>query len=767
MSRFCLVLLPAVVCFAAMAGEDALVKALTALDSDALTADEHKRWTRALDDDAWARLREMERADSRAWAAVQTKADWERFRDARIGKLREAMNVPPPGRPLSIEITRTINAAGYRIENLVFDSRPGLPVTANLYLPEPARPKMPGILICHSHHAPKTEGELQDMGANWARAGCMVLVMDQLGHGERRQQPFGGRQDYRSRYYTGMQLHLIGESLTGWMVADHMRGVDVLLSRPGVDSEKIISIGAVAGGGDPSAVTAALDPRIACAVPFNFGGPQPETRFPLPADAEDSFNYAGSGSFESTRNLSLSVRDGFLPYVMVASLAPRALIYGHEFAWDREHDPVWKRLQKVYGFYNATDRLGSTHGFGNVKLRPPEASHCNNVGPAQRSGIYPCFERWFGIPVAKEDKERHSAEELTCLTDATRTKFQIKPVHEVARIIGAERAAAARAALEVLAPDARRAKLREGWARLLGDIEPRPLLSADVRERRVVEGVRVERLVLQFEKNIALPAMILFPTETPAPPPVVVCVAEEGKKSFLKERSSEIGSLLKKGVAVCLLDVRGSGEAGGSTEPNRHKSTTDASATELMLGQTMLGARLRDLRAALAYLRTRNDLDAKRVALWGDSFAAVNEGPFEDQPESKGKWPNEVRPLGAMLALFGALYEGDVRAVLARKGLTGFEAAFVSHFCYFPHDSIVRGALSMGDLCDVAAALAPIPVRLESLVDERDNIAPDAELRRAWAPALKAYAKDPNRVTLATEISRDGAASLAEALQRR
>ena len=40
-------------------------------------------------------------------------------------------------------------------------------------------------------------------------------------------------------------------------------------------------------------------------VPFNFGGPQPETQFPLPADAELSFNYAGGGSWESTRNLPL------------------------------------------------------------------------------------------------------------------------------------------------------------------------------------------------------------------------------------------------------------------------------------------------------------------------------------------------------------------------------------------------------------------------------------------------------------------------------
>jgi amino acid transporter len=55
-----------------------------------------------------------------------------------------------------------------------------------------------------------------------------------------------------------------------------------------------------------------LDARIACVVPFNFGGPQPETVFPLPADA-DAFNYAGGGSWESTRNLRLSARDGFLP----------------------------------------------------------------------------------------------------------------------------------------------------------------------------------------------------------------------------------------------------------------------------------------------------------------------------------------------------------------------------------------------------------------------------------------------------------------------
>jgi len=174
-------------------------------------------------------------------------------------------------------------------------------------------------LICHSHHNPKTQGELQDMGITWARLGCMVLVMDQLGHGERRLHPFVdaasfkgsfrvGRQDYYFRYNAGMQLHVIGDSLIGWMVWDLMRGVDLLLARPGIDKDRIILLGAVAGGGDPAAVTAALDRRIAAVVPFNFGGPQPETVYPLPADPEMAFNYAGSGSWESTRAPGAPVR---------------------------------------------------------------------------------------------------------------------------------------------------------------------------------------------------------------------------------------------------------------------------------------------------------------------------------------------------------------------------------------------------------------------------------------------------------------------------
>src|SRR4029077_645055 len=100
-----------------------------------------------------------------------------------------------------------------------------------------------------------------------------------------------GREVYYFRYNIGFQLQLAGESLMGWMVWDLMRCVDVLLARRGIDKERIILLGAVAGGGDPAGVTAALDPRIKAVAPFNFGGPQPD--YAIPANAERDFYYFG------------------------------------------------------------------------------------------------------------------------------------------------------------------------------------------------------------------------------------------------------------------------------------------------------------------------------------------------------------------------------------------------------------------------------------------------------------------------------------------
>ena len=287
-------------------------EALGALNPNVLTPEERALHALDLRRDMQARIAEVNRRDREAWAALKSRADWEKFVAPRIEALRKSLGeFPPVPANLPVHHTRTVEGDGFRIECLVYESRPGVFVTANLYLPaSPQKNKMPAFVIIHSHHNPKTQSELQDMGMTWARAGCAVLVPDQLGYGERRDHQPGNRQDYRYRYVSGLQLSAIGESLMGWMAWDTMRGLDVVLQRASIDRDKVILLGSVAGGGDPAAVVGALDKRFTCVVPFNFGGPQPETRYPLPADAEATFNYHGSGSWESTRNLRLSGRDG-------------------------------------------------------------------------------------------------------------------------------------------------------------------------------------------------------------------------------------------------------------------------------------------------------------------------------------------------------------------------------------------------------------------------------------------------------------------------
>src|SRR5260370_23777796 len=165
----------------------------------------------------------------------------------------------PPRQALGRSVIKEYRGDGYGRQHLVYQTQAGLWVNANLYLPDESKNRMPGIIIAHSLHAAKTQFELQDMGILWSRAGSAVLVMDKSGYGERFEGYPWEREFYHSRYITGMQLYSVGESLMKWMVWDILRGVDLLLARKDVDDQRIVLLGAVAGGGDPAAVAAALD----------------------------------------------------------------------------------------------------------------------------------------------------------------------------------------------------------------------------------------------------------------------------------------------------------------------------------------------------------------------------------------------------------------------------------------------------------------------------------------------------------------------------
>jgi hypothetical protein len=240
-----------------------------------------------------------------------------------------------------------------------------------------------------------------------------------------------------------------------------------------------------------------------------------------------------------------------------------------------------------------------------------------------------------------------------------------------------------------------------------------------------------------------VPLVLLTPTDPnpkPKPRPIVVAFAQQGKQRWLRERSEAAAELLRGGVALCLPDLRGTGEARVGDGRGRTGEAAALAADEWMLGQTLLGAQLRDLRAVLRYVRTRPDIDGRRIALWGDSLAQANSQQRDVRvPHGVDPSPSQCEPMGAAVALLAALYEDRLAAVAASGGLSSFQSALASTFCYVPADAVVPGVLTVCDVADVVAALAPRPVRLERLVDGHNRQVSDEDAAQTLAPAIAAF----------------------------
>jgi cephalosporin-C deacetylase-like acetyl esterase len=694
-------------------------------------------------------------ADRDDWKSVNSRAGWERFRAPRLNALRTWLGEFPPRTPLAVRVSKEFSDQGYRRQDLIYQSRPGLWVTANLYLPKKTTGPMPGIVIVHSHHRPRTQAELQDMGILWARVGAAVLILDQIGHGERIQTYPWNREGYRSRYVTGMQLYVAGESLIKWMAWDIIRGIDLLLERKDIDKDKIILLGAVAGGGDPAAVTAAIDARVAAVAPFTFGESTPELG---PGGSEFPRDLAepGWGSWETTRNLPRSISERFFPWTICASVAPRRFVYSYEMGWDVEKVPAWPRYRRVFGFYDAIDHLDEAHGFGPF----PGPGECANIGPAQRKTLYPELKKWFGIPPPEsEPDDRRPEQELAALPTGT-AKPGMRMIHELAKEAAEARVKPLRAKLAALDAPGRRKWLQERWAARLGDIEPNRRPAAVLHWTRRTATAEAEGITLESEPGVTVPFLLLKPPAGKPRLPVVAVVSQGGKERILAHRRAEVERLLARGVAVCLPDVRGTGET--SSDSRRFPSSADISlaATELMLGNTLPGARLKDFRSVLAYLASRPDVDPQRVAVWGDSDALVN--PRRLLLDETPGWlvgpeiQQQAEPLGGLLALFAGLYEDAVTAIAVRRGLAGYLSMLEDRFTYVPSDVVVPGVADAGDLADIAAALSPRPLLLEGLVDGRNREVPEAELRGRMEPVFAAYAKQPGKLTVHPGAAKPG-----------
>lgn len=193
-----------------------------------------------------------------------TAAEW-RERQAALRRRLSGAWGGFPAEPCSLDARKLgeLKRDGYRVEKVVFQTVPGVWMTANAYVPD--RPgRHPAILCVHGHwRGAKQDPVVQARCIGAARLGFFVLAVDAFGAGER------GVGKALGEYHgamTAATLLPVGRPLSGLQVYENGRAVDYLRTRPEVDPDRIGVTGA-SGGGNQTMYAGGWDDRLAAAVP--------------------------------------------------------------------------------------------------------------------------------------------------------------------------------------------------------------------------------------------------------------------------------------------------------------------------------------------------------------------------------------------------------------------------------------------------------------------------------------------------------------------
>jgi dienelactone hydrolase len=301
--------------------------------------------------------RETERLQRDCLAGVKTVEAWNSRKDELRRQLHEMLGLDPlPERTdLKPVITGQVEHEEFIVEKLHFQSRPGLYVTGNLYLPKKIEKPLPAILYVCGHGQVKKDGiaygakaHYQHHGGWFARNGYVCLTIDTLQLGE-----IEGIHHGTHRYGMWWWLNR-GYTPAGVEAWNCIRALDYLQSRKEVDGDKLGVTGR-SGGGAYSWWIAALDERIKAAVPT--------------AGITDLQNHVVDGAVEGHCDCMFMVNTYQWDYPQVAALvAPRHLLIANT-----DRDPIFPldgvyrtflQVRPLYAALGAKDNVGLSITFG-------------------------------------------------------------------------------------------------------------------------------------------------------------------------------------------------------------------------------------------------------------------------------------------------------------------------------------------------------------------------------------------------------------------
>ncbi|MFN7922353.1 MAG: CocE/NonD family hydrolase [Bryobacteraceae bacterium] len=628
-------------------------------------------------------------------AAIGTKEAYERRKERmRQAALSMIGGLDDPRTPLNARVTGTLVRDGYRVEKLVYESRPRFFVTANLYVPTTGRGPFPAILhpVGHSTSA-KNRAFYQKISIALVKTGFVVLIYDPIGQGERRifwdpalgDSKVGGTTQEHSMI--GWQSVLGGESVARYRIWDGMRGIDYLLTRPEVDRDKI-GVTGCSGGGTLTAYIAALDDRVKAAAPACYiSSWEQQLEGTGPQDAEQQFPDQLVKGLNHADWIGLAAPK---PYLIVST--------------DQDFFPLegarasFQEMKRIYGLYDAEAKIDWFHEPGG-----------HGVPTASREAICTWMKQWLrGEPGAVKQPEPETEHE---------EDLNVTPTGQVASSLGGETASTwnmRRFASRVPARPALRTK--EDATRYAASIRKKmPALtryrassaSLDLQHtgRTEHQSFPVELLRYRSDDGLLIPAALCG-----TGPKSAMYLDPRGKAAALK--GPDVAELVKLGYTVLVPDLSGIGEVAFRRYDTAPWGYPQVAWLALMTGRPLVGIRMNDIVRSVDALR--------ELGKPADAVVAIAQGR-----------------LGVGL-LHAAAVDSRIHPIV-EQSLVSYRAAATNPIHRDLEDAVVPGVLGSYDLPDLAAAIAPRPLTIANAISPNGRLLLRAEARREYEFAAQAY----------------------------
>ena len=585
-----------------------------------------------------------------------------------LARYREILGELPEKTPLNPMIRGSIECDGYRIERVIYESRPRHHVTANLYIPTAGPAPYPGVLVAcgHSDNG-KAFGNYQIVSALMAVNGFVALCYDPICQGERVQLPDAPRYGTTTHTLLNLGALLVGRSVVGYEAWDGIRSIDYLLSRPEVDPEKPVGMTGTSGGGTQTTFLMALDHRIGPAAPSCY----------VMTRARKFASHHGVA--DGCQHLPLEGKHGIdhTDYITMRAPKPTTILAARRDFFDIDGvREAAAEAGRIYGLLKHEERFelfesDDEHGF-----LPPHRSAAVNwmrrwlhpeTDVAPESGIEarPDAELWAarGGQVFEEFADERSVADLNL--------ERARELAETRRRFWSE--------------NPRETCLAE-VRRLIGLREERGSVTAETVGLVERDGFRIEKTVIHRGGEVPVPSLLFVPDRLTGASPAAIYVDGGGKQSDAGPGGT-IESIVRDGRIILSIDVRGFGETADSGSSGKYLNGEHRVAVLARhIGRPLLGQRVEDVLAALDVLSAREEVDSSRI----DVVGIERGGP---------------------VVLHAAALDERIASVTLRDSI----ASWVDDVVARPLQEdlighVVPGALERYDLPDLVSIIAPRPV---------------------------------------------------------